>query len=130
MKRRKTAGFAVVFALLIGAAVPGFAAEQFSKITVVVVREASGKPVRNASVIFHQLDKDGKQKKNSTIQLKTNDEGKAEYPTLEYGPTRVQVIAPGLRTFGEDIVIDKPEQLISVKLQKPKDQYSIYENKR
>jgi hypothetical protein len=39
---------------------------------------------------------------------------------------RVQVIASGFRTYGEDFNIDKPTLEITVKLQKPKEQFSIY----
>jgi hypothetical protein len=39
----------------------------------------------------------------------------------------VQVIAKGFRTFGGEYTLDKPEMSIEVKLRRPGQQYSIYE---
>src|SRR3954471_22642953 len=70
-----------------------------SIVNFTVIRDYNGKPVRNASVILHTIDTSGKQRKGSA-QLKTDAEGKTSYPGLPYGKVRVQVIAPGLQTFG------------------------------
>src|SRR6266702_6987952 len=45
-----------------------------ARFEVTVVRATNGKPIENASVIFHPLE-DGKNAGN--MELKTNDEGKA-----------------------------------------------------
>jgi len=50
-----------------------------------------------------------------------------EYRRDPYGPLRVQVLAPGFQTFGEDYEIGKPELEITVKLKRPRGQYSLYE---
>jgi hypothetical protein len=91
---------------------------------VTVVRATNGKPVENASVIFHPLE-DGKNAGN--MELKTNDEGKAVIDLLEIGSdVRVQIIAPGFQTYGEDYKVDKDTMAVAVKLQRPSGQYSIY----
>lgn len=91
---------------------------------VTVVRATNGKPVENASVIFHPLE-DGKNAGN--MELKTNDEGKAVIDLLEIGSdVRVQIIAPGFQTYGEDYKVDKDTMAIAVKLKRPSGQYSIY----
>ena len=41
---------------------------------------------------------------------------------------RVQVIAPGFQTFGEDYSIDEPQQELIIRLKRPQGQYSIYDN--
>ena len=82
-------------------------------------------PMRNAMVVLHPVDKDGKQA-NGGFELKTNGEGHAEIGSISYGRLRVQVIAPGFQTYGEDFLIDQPEKTIRIVLQRPKDQYSIY----
>jgi hypothetical protein len=75
-------------------------------------------------VIFHPLE-DGKNAGN--MELKTNDEGKAVIDLLEIGSdVRVQIIAPGYQTYGEDYKIDKDNVAIAVKLHRPAQQYSIY----
>ncbi len=40
---------------------------------------------------------------------------------------RVQVIASGFQTYGEDFNIAQPSQEITVHLKRPQQQYSIYE---
>jgi hypothetical protein len=98
-------------------------------ITFTVTREYNGKPVRNASIVLHPVSKNGKQKANG-VELKADNDGKASFPGLPYGKVRVQVLAPGLQTFGEDYVINEKTKEIEVKLKKPQGQYSVYEDKK
>jgi len=91
----------------------------------VVVKDDNGKPVRNAEIVLHEVDKHGQQT-GEGIEIKTHEDGKAEIGGIRYGKVRVQVIAPGFRTFGEDYAVGTPDQEITVKLQRPKEQYSIY----
>src|SRR5437588_3668469 len=104
---------------------PGGSDDKQSVLTLMVLKDDNGKPIRNASVILHPVDKNGKQSRGGQ-QLKTNPEGKTMYPGVPYGKLRVQVIMPGYQTFGGDFDIDKPEQEITVKLKRPAEQYSIY----
>jgi hypothetical protein len=69
----------------------------------------------------------GKQSRGG-IELKTNTEGRTGFEGVPYGPLRVQVLMPGFQTFGEDYDINKPEMEITIRLKRPTDQYSIYEN--
>lgn len=94
-------------------------------LSVLVLRESNGKPVRNAEVVLHLLDKDGKEKQDA-IELKTHEDGKAEAGGVPYGRWRVQVIAKGFQTYGNDQDIQQPQLDLTIKLQKPKDQFSIY----
>src|SRR6202171_5162922 len=93
----------------------------------VVVRDYNGKPVRNAAVVLHPVNRKGKQSRGG-LELKTDGEGRANIDGIPYGPLRVQVLAPGFQTFGEDYKIDKAETVITVKLKRPGGQYSVYEN--
>jgi hypothetical protein len=43
---------------------------------------------------------------------------------------RVQVLADGFQTFGEDYEIGEPSREITVKLKRPQKQFSIYEDQR
>lgn len=116
--------YAVILAFLMTAF--AFAGdEKFATVNFTVVREFNGKPVRAASVILHPLDGKGNQK-SSGQQLKTDADGKAQHPALPYGKMRVQVIAPGLQTFGEDLDINQDTMDIVIKLKKPQEQHSIY----
>ena len=115
----------LVMLLLLGAALASVADNKQSILTLIVLKDDSGKPIRNASVVLHSVNKKGKQSKGGQ-QLKTDPEGKTSYPGVPYGKVRVQVIFSGYQTFGGDYEIDKPEQEIVIKLKRPVAQYSIY----
>jgi 5-hydroxyisourate hydrolase-like protein (transthyretin family) len=99
-----------------------------SDVTIHVVKEETGKPVRNAAVILHTVDEKGKQDKGG-LNLKTDSEGKSFYNGIPYGKLRVQVIARGLQTYGEDFEVKEATKEILIKLKPPQDQYSIYDDK-
>src|SRR5215470_1876859 len=80
---------------------------QYSAINFLVIRDYNGKPVKNASVIMHPVNKKGKQAYTG-FQLKTDSDGKTNFDGIPYGPLRVQVLAQGFQTYGEDYTIDKP----------------------
>ncbi|HWZ81959.1 MAG TPA: carboxypeptidase-like regulatory domain-containing protein [Terriglobales bacterium] len=126
--RRLAVGLGVL--LLVGVGLGVAAAqddEQYAAVEFLVLRDYNGKPVKNASVIMHPVKRNGKQK-NSGLQLKTNTEGKTSFDGVPYGPLRIQVLADGFQTFGEDYTIDKAEMAITVKLKRPQGQYSVYED--
>lgn len=125
MFRTKHFCAAALFALLTLSSASAGEKESLSVVKFLVVKEFNGKPVRNASVVLHPVNKDGKQKATGA-QLKTDATGKTVYPGIPFGKVRVQVIASGFQTFGEDYIIDKETQEIEVKLKRPQEQYSIY----
>jgi hypothetical protein len=97
-----------------------------AKITVTVVKATNGKPIENAAVVFHPM-KSGKDEGN--LELKTNEDGKATIEVIPIGYTvRLQIIADGYQTFGDDYQITTDTKDIQVKLKRPSRQYSIYES--
>ena len=117
--------FFLVVVLL--AAVFALATEKSSDLKFTVIRDYNGKPVRNASVILHPIDNEGKQR--GGYQLKTDPEGKTNFDGAPYGTLRIQVLAQGFQTYGEDFKIDQPITDITIKLKRPGGQYSIYDDK-
>jgi hypothetical protein len=120
----------MVAVLVIGAAAVALAAGKPSSpksanLSFVVVRDSNGRPVRNAEIVLHPVDEKGNQKSEG-LELKTHEDGKAEVTGIPYGKMRVQVIAPGFRTYGQDFDINKPAHEFTIKLQKPTDQITIY----
>ena len=99
---------------------------QASSLKFVVLKDDNGKPVRNAAVILHPVAEHGKQSRGG-FELKTNSEGKTESDGIPYGMLRVQVIAHGFQTFGQDYTINQPQQELVVRLKRPQGQYSIYD---
>jgi len=93
-----------------------------ARIEVTVVRDVNGRPIENAAVIFHMI---GGEKGN--MELKTNEDGKVIIDVLNIGYTvRMQVIAKGFQTFGDDYKIDKANMAIEIRMKRPGEQYSIY----
>jgi hypothetical protein len=103
------------------------AEDQLSSTSFVVLKDESGKPVRNAAVVLHPVGKHGKQMKTG-FELKTDAEGKTHFDGVPFGPLRVQVIAHGFQTYGGDFDINQTDQQITIRLKRPQDQYSIYGN--
>lgn len=124
----------VVLAMMVGLGIavsPAWAQEHdeyegpMSNMHFVVVRDSNGKPIKNAAVVLHPVKKNGKQEMGG-MELKTGEDGRAGIDGIPYGPLRVQVLAPGLQTFGEDYEIKQPETEITVRLKPPAKQYSVY----
>ncbi len=100
-------------------------ADGLSSLTFTVLKDDNGKPVRNASVILHQVGKNGKQSRGG-YQLKTDAEGKTSSDGVPYGMLRIQVIAPGFQTFGNDYDVNQTTMDIEIRLKRPQDQFTIY----
>jgi hypothetical protein len=103
--------------------------EPVSSLSFVVLKDDNGKPVRNAGVVMHSVGKHDKQDRGG-LELKTDAEGKASFDGVPYGKLRVQVLAHGFQTFGEDYEVNQPTMEITIKLKRPENQYSIYEDQQ
>lgn len=94
-----------------------------SHVDVTILRREDAKPIENAAVVF-QLEND-----KGNMELKTDEDGKTMIDVLPTGSKVVlQVIAKGYQTYGGEYDINKPQLAIQVKLRRPGEQYSIYEN--
>ena len=102
--------------------------EPTSVVNFLVIKDDNGKPVRNAAVIMHAVDSKGKQERGD-MELKTDPEGKTNFDGIPYGMLRVQVLAQGFQTYGEDFDVEKPKMDFTIKLKRPTGQYSIYEDR-
>jgi hypothetical protein len=100
--------------------------EPTSVISFLIVKDDNGKPVRNAAVIMHPVGTSGKQGRGG-VELKTDGDGKTSFDGIPYGRLRVQVLASGFQTFGEDYDVSQSKMNVTVKLKRPQGQYSIYE---
>jgi len=118
----KTTVLAAVAAVVLAVAT---SATDAASIRFTVIKAENQKPVRNASVIIHPVSKDGRQQKGG-VELKTDAEGAAKVDGIPYGRMRIQVIAPGLQTYGEDYEIKQAEQEFLIKMNRPKSQMTIY----
>jgi len=97
-----------------------------ARIEVTVLRDTNGKPIENAAVVFHPMVGE---KDEGNMELKTNEDGKAIIDVLPLGDTvRLQIIAKGFQTYGDDYKIDKSDMAIEIKMKRPGEQYSIYKS--
>ncbi len=92
-----------------------------------VIKDDNGKPVRNAAVVMHPVNPKGKQGRGG-MELKTDAEGRAEFDGIPYGKLRVQVLARGFQTYGEDFDISQPTMQLTIKLKRPQEQFSVYDD--
>jgi hypothetical protein len=97
-----------------------------SRIEVNILRDTDGKPIENAAVIFHPMVGE---KDEGNMELKTNEDGKTIIDVLPIGDVvRLQVIAHGFQTYGEDYKVDKADMAIDIRMKRPGEQYSIYKS--
>jgi hypothetical protein len=101
--------------------------EPTSVVSFVILKQDTGKPVRNAAVIMHPVNTRGKQERGG-MELKTDSEGKSSFEGIPYGKLRVQVLAHGFQTYGEDFDVKGPKMEITIRLKRPQGQYSIYDD--
>jgi hypothetical protein len=92
-----------------------------------IIKDDNGKPVRNAAVVLHPVNLKGKQERGG-LELKSDPDGKANIDGIPYGVLRVQVLAHGYQTYGDDFEIVKGKTEITIKLKRPQGQFSIYED--
>jgi Carboxypeptidase regulatory-like domain len=121
----RTLGVSVLLTAFAGACL----AAPMTKINI-VVKNNSGKPVDRASVVVrfvegHSVIKLGKAVR-TTYELKTNEEGEAQIPSIPQGKIRIQVIAKGYQTFGEIFDITDEEKTVNIALNPPQQQYSAH----
>lgn len=92
-----------------------------ARVEVTVLRDANGKPIENASVIFRLVSEKG------AMELKSNEDGKSVIDVLPVGATmRLQILVKGYQTYGADYVLDKPDLALEIRMKRPGEQYSIY----
>jgi hypothetical protein len=127
--RKGTAAGVLVAALIVvtSAGAQRDADEPTAVVNFLVLKQDNGKPVRSAAVIMHPVNPRGKQGRGG-MELKTDPEGKSSFEGIPYGKLRVQVLAPGFQTYGEDFEVNRPKMEITIKLKRPQGQYSIYED--
>lgn len=93
-------------------------------VVVTVEKGLNGKPMPNASVIFHAVRDD---ETTGNLEMKTDPDGKASIDLLEVGShITVQVIATGFATYATDFDLASNGKQILVKLQRPRAQISTY----
>lgn len=115
--------------LLLVCAFPLLADPPMTKLRI-EVKNNSDKPVDRAAVIVRFLEgrsivKLGKRTKTQW-ELRTNQLGMVSIPPIPQGKIRVQVIAKGYQTFGNDFTVEEEEKTLAIKLNPPQQQYTAH----
>jgi hypothetical protein len=117
----------LILALVAVASAQHDAEEPTAVLNFLILKDDNGKPIRSAIVIMHAVSTSGKQGKGG-IEVKTDAEGKTSFDGIPYGKLRVQVMASGFQTFGDDYTVDRATMDFTIKLKRPSSQYSIYQD--
>ena len=80
----------------------------------VTVRNTTGTPVRDARVVMHVIKHGNDQ---GAMEVRTNDEGQVEQDIIPLGNVvRLQVSAPGFKTYGTDYPVNALVKDIVIRL--------------
>ena len=105
--------------------------KEYTTLTIAVMDAVKDRPVPKAAVTVHFVSgrKMLRMKKvRAEWNTKTNTKGLAELPEMPSGRVRIQVIAAGFQTYGDEFEISGKEQTVTVKLKRPSDkQVSAHE---
>ena len=106
-------------------------ADELTKLTV-VVKTQSGRPVDRAEVIVrwkanakHPRLSYGKNVQRQ-FDVRTDQEGQVEVPSIPQGSIQIQVFAKGYQTFGKIFEIYDEEKTVEVTVNPPQQQYSAH----
>ena len=80
-----------------------------------------------SGMILHPVNQHGKQEKGG-LELKTNGDGQTSFDGVPLGPMRVQVIATGFQTYGQDFDVKTGKLDVTIRLKRPMQQYSVYDD--
>ena len=119
-------GFVAIVLLAIAAALPAAAEDETTQLTLQVLRESDRKPVADAHVVVHFTEGRLLKDKRNTWETKTNRKGVVTLPNVPLGSARVQIIARGYQTYGDQHELTKPEEEVTILLKPPQKQISAY----
>ncbi len=101
--------------------------DQETRLTVLVLSDASEKPIPDAHVVVRfVVERTMRRDRRVSWESKTNRAGKMVLDDVPEGAIRVQIIARGYRTYGDLHEIAGSEQELTIRLTRPQGQVSSY----
>ena len=101
--------------------------EGITQLTLQVLAHENNQPVADAHVVVRF--KEGRflrKDKRVSWEAKTNRKGIVVFSDIPTGGIKVQVIAQGFQTYGDDHDLSKPQEEVTILLEPPKGQVSAY----
>jgi hypothetical protein len=110
------------------ASAPAAAADENTRLIIEVLTNEAKKPVASAHVVVRFVS--GKKlfikKIQTSWEAQTNKKGEVVLDDIPLGQVKIQVIAKGYQTFGDDFELSKPEETLTVLMKPPAKQVSGY----
>jgi hypothetical protein len=104
------------------------ASDENSRLILQVLRDETKKPVGSAHVVVRFVS--GKKffikDKHTSWEAQTDRKGEVVLDDIPKGHIKVQVIAKGFQTFGDEYDLAKPEENLTILLKPPAKQVSAY----
>lgn len=97
-----------------------------TQLTLQVLAHENKQPVPDAHVVIKFKEGRLLRDKRVSWEAKTNRKGIVVFSDIPTGGIKVQVIAQGFRTYGDDHDLKKPEEDVTILLEQPKGQVSAY----
>lgn len=119
-------GFVGIVLLAVAVALPAVAEDDTTQLTLQVLRESDKAPVADAHIVVHFTEGRLLKDKRTTWETKTNRKGVVTLPSVPLGSAKVQVIAKGYQTYGNQHELSKPEEELTILLKPPQKQVSAY----
>lgn len=126
----KTGGVALLL-LLLAATLAGFPQTkdskekpskepQVAKLRIEVTGDKD-QPIGNASVYIRYPEEHHLLRRSTQTEMnfKTNQDGSVKVPEVRIGKILIQIVVPGWKTYGKWYVIEKNDETIRIKLEKP-----------
>lgn len=110
--------------------VAAFDDDDMSRLKVEVLT-LGGRPIDRASVVVDFVEGRSVVKLGKKVlkhwEVRTNQDGLAKLPALPQGTVRVQVIAKGYQTHGQEVELNDAEEVVTIKLNPPQPQHSEHQ---
>lgn len=106
---------------------PANDSDKTTRLTVLVLDEATRKPVYNAHVVV-RFERDRKLRRDQRVswESKASQKGEVILGTIPRGTVKVQVIARGYQTYGDQHELTQSEQTVTISMKTPSGQKSAY----
>jgi len=119
-------GIIPIALLAVAVALPASAQDDTTQLTLKVLRESDRKPVADAHIVLHFTEERLLRDKRGSWETKTNRKGEVMLPNVPLGTAKVQVIARGYQTYGNQHELTKAEEELTILLKPPQKQVSAY----
>lgn len=101
--------------------------EKTTRLTVHVVDASTQKPIYNAHVVVRfEVDRKLRRDRRVSWESKANQKGEVVLNGIPRGMVKLQIIARGYQTYGDQHELNLAEQTISVAMKTPSSQKSAY----